>query len=142
MLGRTEIFKLLPHRPPMLMLDFITAYEAGKWIQGVKQVMSNDPLLAGHFPGQPIFPGALVIEALGQLTVALLKLDPANADRLYLFGGVDKMRFTKMVQPDAELILEARLTRVTATAAVSDVLARVGDQVVAKGTLVTGSVGP
>lgn len=140
MLGRSEISKLLPHRPPLLMVDFITAYEAGKWIQGVKQVMAKDPLLAGHFPGQPIFPASLVIEALGQLTVALLRLDPANEGRTYLFGGVDAMRFTKMVQADAELILEARLTRVTTTVVSSDVLARVGDQVVAKGSLVIGSV--
>lgn len=139
-LGPAEVQALLPHRPPFLLIDGVTALVPGQSITAVRRVDPADPVLAGHFPGRPIYPGALVAEAMAQAAVLLLAADPARAGRLWLAGGMDGLRFRKPVAPGDTLVLEARLVRATATAAVAEVRATVDGALVAKGTLIAGSL--
>ncbi len=102
---------VLPHRPPFLFVDRILSCEPGVRAVGVKCVAANEPFFAGHFPGRPIMPGVLIIEALAQVgAVALLSL-PEFRGRVALFGGVDDVRFRHPVVPGDVLRLEVEITR-------------------------------
>ena len=104
-----QIMEILPHRPPFLLVDKITACEPGKSAQGVKCVTMNEPFFTGHFPGQPIMPGVLILEALAQTgAVAALSL-PENKGRLAIFGGVKHARFKRQVVPGDVLELSCEL---------------------------------
>lgn len=138
-LDREALLALLPHRDPLFLLDGVLDYAPGEWLTAVKHIDPADPMLAGHFPGNPIYPGALIAEALAQAAVALLMLDPANAGRTFLLGGADGLRFRRPVRPGETLMLEVRLARRTATAAVAQARASVDGAWVAKAELIAGS---
>jgi beta-hydroxyacyl-ACP dehydratase FabZ len=102
-----EIMKLLPHRYPMLLVDRILEYEDGKRIVGLKNVSANEQFFQGHFPGNPVMPGVLIVEAMAQCCAVLFLKDIEDRDKkLFLFGGVDKARFRKPVIPGDQLIME------------------------------------
>lgn len=102
---------ILPHRPPFLFVDRILSCEPGRRAVGIKCVAANEPFFAGHFPGRPIMPGVLMLEALAQVgAVALLSL-PEFRGRVALFGGVDRVRFRRPVVPGDVLRLEVEITR-------------------------------
>ncbi len=104
-----EIMEILPHRPPFLLVDRIVACEPGRSAQGIKCVTMNEPFFTGHFPGQPIMPGVLILEALAQTgAVAALSL-PENRGKLAIFGGVKNCRFKKQVVPGDVLELSCEL---------------------------------
>jgi 3-hydroxyacyl-[acyl-carrier-protein] dehydratase len=110
-LGPEELLRILPHRPPFLFVDRIEAHEPGRRAVGLKCVAANEQFFAGHFPGRPIMPGVLVLEALAQVgAVAILTL-PEFAGRLALFGGVDGVRFRRPVVPGDVLRLEVEIVR-------------------------------
>jgi 3-hydroxyacyl-[acyl-carrier-protein] dehydratase len=138
-LDRAAIQALIPHRDPFLLLDNVVDFEVGVTLTASKWIDPADPVLTGHFPDEPIYPGVLVIEALAQAVVTLLMLDPANAGRRFLFGGANDVRFRRVVRPGETLRLEARLTRRTATAAVATVQAFVADELAVKAELIAGS---
>lgn len=98
-----QIQDLLPHRYPFLLVDRITDLIPGKQAVGIKNVTVNEPFFQGHFPGNPIMPGVLIVEAMAQVGVVLLKL--ASPDKLALFAGMDKIRFRRPVVPGDQLIL-------------------------------------
>jgi beta-hydroxyacyl-ACP dehydratase FabZ len=107
MLSILEIMKLLPHRYPMLLVDRILEFEDGKRIVGLKNVSANEQFFQGHFPGNPVMPGVLIVEAMAQCCAVLFLKDIEDRDRkLFLFGGVDKARFRKPVIPGDQLIME------------------------------------
>lgn len=107
MLNILEIMKLLPHRYPMLLVDRILEFEDGKRIVGLKNVSANEQFFQGHFPGNPVMPGVLIVEAMAQCCAVLFLKDIEDRDRkLFLFGGVDKARFRKPVIPGDQLIME------------------------------------
>src|SRR5258706_5612957 len=107
MLTITEIMKLLPHRYPMLLVDRVLEIEEGKRIVGLKNVSANEQFFQGHFPGAPVMPGVLIVEAMAQCAAILGLLDlPDREKKLFLFGGVDKARFRRPVVPGAQLRLE------------------------------------
>ena len=107
MLNITQIMKLLPHRYPMLLVDRILEIEDGKRIVGLKNVSANEQFFQGHFPGAPVMPGVLIVEAMAQCGAVLFLKDLEDRDRkLFLFGGVDKARFRRPVVPGDQLILE------------------------------------
>jgi beta-hydroxyacyl-ACP dehydratase FabZ len=110
MLTITEIMAILPHRYPMLLVDRVLEIEPGKRIVGIKNVTANEQFFQGHFPGAPVMPGVLIVEAMAQCAAILFLKDLPDRDRkLFLFGGVDKARFRRPVVPGDQLRLECEL---------------------------------
>jgi 3-hydroxyacyl-[acyl-carrier-protein] dehydratase len=110
-----EIFKQLPHRYPFLLVDRILDCVPGKTIRGLKNVTINEPFFQGHFPGFPVMPGVLVIEALAQVSGLLAYVSGdarSGGASLIFFAGIDNARFRKQVVPGDQLILEAEVIRV------------------------------
>lgn len=113
-LSAVEIQKILPHRYPMLLLDKLillpregaTQIEPGMKVAGIKNVTYNEPYFTGHFPGAPIMPGVLIVEALAQCACAGGLLLEDNKGKLGLFTGIDKMKFRRQVIPGDVLLLE------------------------------------
>ena len=107
MMTITEIMKVLPHRYPMLLVDRVLELDPGKRVVGLKNVSANEQFFQGHFPGAPVMPGVLIVEAMAQCSAVLFLLDlPDREKKLFLFGGVDKARFRKPVVPGDQLIME------------------------------------
>ena len=108
----TELFDYLPHRYPFLLVDRVTETIVGERIKGYKNITANEELFNGHFPGQPIFPGVLMLEAMAQLSGVLAfetkGVRPADGTN-YLFGGVEKARFRRQVIPGDRLDLESTI---------------------------------
>ena len=107
-----EIKKFLPHRYPYLLVDRVVEIELGKRILALKNVTANEEVFNGHFPGKPIFPGVMIIEAMAQaaglLGFATVNKQPED-NALYLFAGVDGVRFKRPVVPGDQLMLEAEI---------------------------------
>ena len=107
-----ELFDYLPHRYPFLLVDRVTETVAGERIKGYKNISANEDLFNGHFPGHPIFPGVLILEAMAQLSGVLAfetkGIRPADGTN-YLFGGVEKARFRRQVIPGDRLDLESMI---------------------------------
>jgi 3-hydroxyacyl-[acyl-carrier-protein] dehydratase len=108
MLDINEIMKILPHRPPFLLVDRITEMEPGKRIVGLKNVTINEPFFPGHFPGHPVMPGVLIIEAMAQVAcvLAILSSDESIRSKVTYFAGIDNAKFRKPVFPGDQLRLE------------------------------------
>ena len=110
MLSINEIMKILPHRYPMLLVDRILEFDEGKKIVGIKNVSANEQFFQGHFPGAPVMPGVLIVEAMAQCGAVLVLRDiPDRAQKLFLFGGVDKARFRRPVIPGDQLRMEVEI---------------------------------
>lgn len=107
-----EIQKLLPHRYPFALVDRIIEYEAGKQAVGIKNVTINEPHFQGHFPGRPIMPGVLIVEAMAQVGGIVLTQLPDMDGNLFLFAGIDKVRFRRPVVPGDQLVMTVELLSV------------------------------
>lgn len=130
-----EIMEILPHRPPFLLVDRIVECEPGKSAKGIKCVSMNEPFFPGHFPGQPIMPGVLILEALAQTgAVAALSL-PENRGKLAVFGGVKNCRFKKPVKPGDVLELSCELVEQRGPIGYGKAVARVGGKIAAQAEL-------
>ncbi len=107
-----EIQRVLPHRYPFLLVDRILSIELGQRIVGLKNITINEPFFQGHFPGRPIMPGVLIMEALAQVGCILALLStPQNPGNLVFLLGLDKVRFRKVVVPGDQLLLEVESMR-------------------------------
>lgn len=106
-----QIRAIIPHRYPFLLIDKVLDYEPGVRAVGYKNVTSNEPFFQGHFPGNPIMPGVLIIEALAQLGCVTMLLKEGNEDKIGLFGGIDGARFKKPVLPGDRLDLSVELIK-------------------------------
>lgn len=106
-----EIMKYLPHRYPFLLVDKIVEMEPGKRVVGIKNVTINEPFFQGHFPGHPVMPGVLIIEAMAQVGGAFAMVsDKIGDDKVTYFTGIDNCRFRKPVFPGDVLRIELELT--------------------------------
>jgi 3-hydroxyacyl-[acyl-carrier-protein] dehydratase len=108
-----EILSLLPHRYPFLLVDRVLDFDKGKSLKAVKNVTVNEPFFQGHFPGKPIFPGVLILEAMAQATgiLAFKSLGRLAPGELYYFAAVDNARFKRPVLPGDQLILEVEFIK-------------------------------
>ena len=130
-----EILDIIPHRHPFMLLDTIEELEQGVRAVGKKCVSFNEPYFAGHFPGNPVMPGVLIIEALAQTgAVAMLGLPEWNGKTAY-FVGIDKAKFKQKVVPGDVLMLETKIVRVKGPIGVGEAVATVNGTVVAKAEL-------
>ena len=127
-----EIAQILPHRYPFALVDRIIDYEPGVWAIGRKCVSMDEPFFQGHFPGKPIMPGVLRIEALAQTgAVAALSL-PENKGKIALFGGIKNARFKKPVTPGDVLELRCQMVRCKGPVGVAEAEALVDGTVVTR----------
>jgi len=133
----TEIMKLLPHRYPMLFVDRVVEIDPdGKRIVDLKNVSANEQFFQGHFPGNPVMPGVLIVEAMAQCAAILgLREMPDRDKKLFLFGGVDKARFRRPVVPGDQLRLECIVLHRRATSVKIHGKATVDGQLVAEAEL-------
>ncbi|XEC95350.1 3-hydroxyacyl-ACP dehydratase FabZ [Paenibacillus tarimensis] len=135
MLDINQIQEIIPHRPPFLLVDRILEVEEGVRAVGIKNVTMNEPFFTGHFPGYPVMPGVLIVEALAQVgAVAILKVE-ANRGKLAFFAGIDSFRFRDQVVPGDTLTLEVRITRMKGMIGKGQAIAKVGDKAVAEGEI-------
>ncbi|MFS0555768.1 3-hydroxyacyl-ACP dehydratase FabZ [Brevibacillus sp. 179-C9.3 HS] len=130
-----QIQEIIPHRYPFLLVDKIEELELGKKAVGIKNVTVNEPFFQGHFPGYPVMPGVLIVEALAQVgAVAMLSMEE-HQGKIGLFAGIDEFRFKDQVKPGDTLVLEVELTRVRGTVGKGHGRALVNGKVVAEGGL-------
>ncbi len=108
-LTAAQIAQILPPRYPFALVDRIEDYERGKRAVGRKSVTMNEPFFQGHFPGQPVMPGVLIIEALAQVGAVAALTEPGSDGKLALFGGIKNARFKRQVQPGDVLELQCEL---------------------------------
>nr|HDM99529.1 3-hydroxyacyl-ACP dehydratase FabZ [Deltaproteobacteria bacterium] len=108
-----EISALLPHRYPFLLVDRVLNIEPGTGIKSLKNVTINEPFFQGHFPGEPIMPGVLILEAMAQTGIIFAKnTQPEDlGDKLLVFAGMDEVRFRRQVVPGDQLIMELKLLK-------------------------------
>ena len=111
MFDAKEIQEIIPHRFPFLLVDRILELELGKHVVGIKNVSINEPFFAGHFPGHPIMPGVLILEAMAQVGGFLLmsSLDARGEKKLIYFTGIERARFRKPVVPGDQLRFEVEI---------------------------------
>ena len=107
-----EIMKILPHRPPMLLVDRITELVPFKSATGIKNITMMEPQFQGHFPGHPIMPGVLMLEAMAQVGGVAMLYPEENRGKIALFGGMDNVKFKRPVVPGDQLVTKAELVRV------------------------------
>ena len=133
--GRDVIEAILPHRPPFLLIDEVLELEPGKRVLARREVRADDWWFPGHFPGRPVMPGVLTIEAIAQAGAVAVLADEANRGKLPFFAGIDDCKFKRIVEPGDVLTLECEFVRVRGPVAKGQGVARVGDEIAAQAAL-------
>ncbi len=134
-LTKEEIEAILPHRDPFLLLDEVVEIEPGARVVARKKVRADEWYLAGHFPGRPIMPGVLIVEAMAQAGAVAVLSEEQNRGKLALFAGIDAVRFKRIVEPGDELELTCDLERVRGPIGRGKATATVDGELAARGTL-------
>lgn len=129
-----EIQAIIPHRPPFLLLDKVTDTDYATYVEAVKNVTINEPFFVGHFPGAPIMPGVLILEALAQAAAIVVMANPGNKGKIPFFMTIDEVKFRKPVVPGDQLVLRIELLRMRSTTGKAKAMAMVN------GVLVTEAV--
>ena len=130
-----QIQEILPHRYPFLLIDRVTDMEQGKWAEAVKCVTANEPFFRGHFPGRPIMPGVLIMEALAQTGAVAILSEAENRGKLVVFGGIKNCRFKRQVVPGDVLTLYCELTERRGPIGYGKAVAKVDGEIAAQGEL-------
>ena len=120
-----QIMEMIPHRYPFLLVDRITECVPGKYSKGYKNVTFNEPFFQGHFPNNPIMPGVLITESLAQAGAVAILSVPENKGKNALFGGINNMKFKKMVVPGDRLKLEVKIIKRKGPIGVGEAIATV-----------------
>jgi len=131
----SDIQKILPHRYPFLFLDKVVELEEGKKVVGVKNVTINDSFFRGHFPGRPVMPGVLIVEAMAQTAGILILCRKENAGKLAYFMGIDNVKFRKTVVPGDQLVLEVEAIKIRTRTGVAKAKAFVEGKLVCEADL-------
>jgi 3-hydroxyacyl-[acyl-carrier-protein] dehydratase len=134
-LDRAAIEQILPHREPFLLIDEVLELEPGRRVVARKRVREDEWYLAGHFPGRPVMPGVLIVEAMAQTGAVAVLAEEENRGRLALFAGIDDTRFKRIVEPGDELELECTLEQVRGPVGKGKARASVDGRLAARGTL-------
>ena len=135
MLNKEEIKNIIPQREPLLMIDEVEEFVPGESCTAYKNVSADEYYFKGHFPGNPIMPGVLIVESLAQTgAVAILSMEE-NKGKNALFGGIDKIRFKKQVVPGDRLKLEVKIIKRKGPIGIGEAIATVDGKVAAKGEL-------
>ncbi|MFO7951288.1 MAG: 3-hydroxyacyl-ACP dehydratase FabZ [Bacillota bacterium] len=130
-----KIMSVIPHRYPFLLVDRLTELVSGEKAVGIKNVTINEPFFQGHFPGEPVMPGVLVVEALAQVgAVAILSM-AENEGKLALFTGINNFRFKEMVKPGDQLELAVTMAGMRRNMGKGEAEAKVEGKTVAGGEL-------
>lgn len=135
MLDVNGIMEIIPQRAPFLMIDKVEDFVPGESAIAYKNVCINEPHFAGHFPGNPIMPGVLIVEALAQTGAVAILSKEENKGRNALFGGIDKLRFKKQVKPGDTLKLEVKIIKQKGPIGIGEAIATVDGEVACKGEL-------
>ena len=135
MLNKEEIKNIIPQREPFMMIDEVEEFIPGESCIGYKYVSEDEWYFKGHFPGNPIMPGVLITESLAQAgAVAILSLEE-NKGKNALFGGIEKMKFKRVVKPGDKLKLEVKIIKKKGPIGIGEAIASVAGQLAAKGEL-------
>jgi 3-hydroxyacyl-[acyl-carrier-protein] dehydratase len=134
-LGKSEIEAILPHRDPFLLIDEVVELEPGTRVVARKRVREDEYWTKGHFPGRPVMPGVLIVEAMAQTGAVAVLSEEENRGRIAFFAGIDDVRFKRMVVPGDELELECHLERIRGPIGRGKATAKVGGKLAARGTL-------
>jgi 3-hydroxyacyl-[acyl-carrier-protein] dehydratase len=137
--GREGIESIIPHRDPFLFLDEVLELEPGKRVVARKLVRPDEWFFPGHFPGRPIMPGVIMVEALAQAGAVAVLAEEENRGKLALFAGIDDVRFKRIVEPGDELTLSCEIESVRGPIGRGRAVARVGDELAVRGTLTFAS---
>jgi 3-hydroxyacyl-[acyl-carrier-protein] dehydratase len=123
----TDIMKIIPHRPPFLLIDKVVEIVPGKSVTAIKNVTMNEYFFPGHFPQEPVMPGVLIVEAMAQAgAVALLSMPEYKGKTAY-FGAINNVKFRKKVIPGDTLRLEVEFIKLKSSAGIGKGIAYVGD---------------
>ena len=125
MLSTVEIMDILPHRQPFLLIDTVEELEPGVRAVATKNVTFNEPHFAGHFPGNPVMPGVLIVEALAQTGAVAILSQPEWKGKTAYFAGIDKARFNQKVVPGDVLTLETEIIKIKGPIGIGKAVARV-----------------
>ncbi len=134
-LGRAEIERILPHREPFLLIDEVLELEPGRRVVARREVRAEDPWFTGHFPGRPVMPGVLIVEAMAQTGAVAVLVEEENRGKIAFFAGIDDCRFKRVVEPGDTLLLTCEIDQVRGPIGRGKATAHVGDQLAARGTL-------
>lgn len=134
-LNAAQIAEILPHRYPFSLVDKIRDFEPGLWAMGTKCVSMNELVFMGHFPGKPIMPGVLILEALAQVGAVAVLAMPENKGKIAVFGGVKKARFKKQVIPGDVLELSCELVTMRGPVGIGNVRATVDGKLACQGEI-------
>jgi len=133
--GKDVIETILPHRAPFLLLDEVTELDAGHRVVARRRVDADDWWFAGHFPGRPVMPGVLIVEAMAQAGAVAVLVEEENRGRIVFFAGIDDCRFKRIVEPGDTLTLTCEIDTVRGPIGRGKATAHVGDELAARGTL-------
>ncbi len=133
--GTDVIESILPHRAPFLLLDEVIELDAGRRVVALRKVNADDWWFAGHFPGRPVMPGVLIVEAMAQAGAVAVLIEEENRGRIAFFAGIDDCRFKRIVEPGDTLTLTCEIETVRGPIGRGKATAHVGGELAARGTL-------